>query len=248
MIRLLQSWGVPVMMTGVYAVLMWSSETDTTGKAWMAIGLAMVFVVWWLFRTLTAVAALTRAVTVGDVARTLELVDEQLVRRKQPGARAPLYLYRAHALELRGDWAAAIAALDAAELSRITEKQRPSWQIFAASVRIGVLLETGQIADAKRVLEGELVPAVAALDPRARRSSQLHVTLARGRVAAVEGKPGEARPLLQAVLDDIHAGGGVRALAHFYLARIEAEPAAAKHRAEIAKLIPDATVWIRTSR
>ena len=60
--RFLQSWGVPIMMTGVYGVLMWSSETDNTGKAWMAIGLGFVFCVWWLFRVLTTQAALSRAV------------------------------------------------------------------------------------------------------------------------------------------------------------------------------------------
>jgi hypothetical protein len=247
-IRILQSWGVPVVMTGAYAVLMWSSDTDTTGKAWMAIGLAMVLVVWWLFRTLTAVAALSRAVAVGDVVRTLELVDEQLPRRKQPAARAPLFVARARALELRGDWAGVIAALDAAAISKISEKQRPTWQIFGASARIGALLETGEVADAKRILETELVPATTALDPRVHRTSQLHVSLAIGRVAAAEGRPDEAKPLLQAVLDDIHAGGALRALAHFYLARIETEPVAAKHRAEIAKLIPDETLWIRTGR
>ena len=248
MIRILQSWGVPVMMTGVYAVLMWSSETDNTGKAWMAIGLAMVLVVWWLFRTLTAIAALSRAVAVGDAKRTLELVDEQLPRRKRPGARAPLLIARALAHELRGDWAAVLAALDEAEVTAIPEGQRPSWHVLACSARIGALLETGEVAAAKRLLETTLVPAAGTLDRRRHPSAHLHVTLAKGRVAAAEGRADDARTLLQAVLDDVHAGGAVRALAHFYLARIAAEPAADKHRAEITKLVPDETLWIRTGR
>ncbi len=248
MIRFLQSWGVPVMMTGVYGVLMWSSETDNTGKAWMAIGLAMVLVVWWLFRTLTAVASLSRSVAVGDARRTLELVDEQLPRKKSPAARAPLLVARAQALELRGDWAGVLAALDEVDLRGIPDRLRPSWTIVASTVRIGALVETDRIADAKRVLETEVEPAAAALDPRVDRSSKLLRSLAAGRIAATEGNGAEARALLQAVLDDIHAGGASRALAHFYLARISEETAAASHRTEIAKLIPDESVWIRTAR
>lgn len=248
MIRLLQSWGVPVMMTGVYGVLMWSSETDNTGRAWMAVGLAMVFVVWWLFRTLTAVAALSRAATNGDTKTTLALVDERLARKKKPAARAPLLIARARALELRGEWAAVLTALDQAELAAIAEPQRASWQVLAASARIGALIETGKVADASSVLEMELVPAAAKLDRRTDRASLLHVPLARGRLAAVAGRPDEARPLLQTVLDEVHAGGAVRSLAHFYLARIEPEPVAATHRAEIGKLIADETGWIRAAR
>jgi len=247
-IRILQSWGVPVMMTGVYAVLMWSSETDNTGKAWMAIGLAMVLVLWWLFRALTAVAALSRSITVGDTGTTLQLVEDQLARKKQPAVRATLLVSRARALELRGDWAGVLAALDEAELARVPEQQRASWQVLAASARIGALVETGEVADAIRILATELTPAAAKLDRRSHRESLLHVPLASGRVAAADGRPDEARPLLQAVLDEVHAGGAVRALGHFYLARIEPEPAAARHRAEIVKLIGDETLWLRTAR
>jgi len=247
-IRILQSWGVPVMMTGVYAVLMWSSETDTTGKAWMAIGLAMVLVVWWLFRALAGIAALSRAVAVGDAQRTLALVAEQLPRRKRPGARAPLLVARALAHELRGEWAAALAALDEAELTAIPESQRPSWQVLATSARIGALLETGGVAEAKRLLETALAPVAGALDRRRAPSARLQLALATGRIAAAEGRADDARPLLQSVLDDVHAGGAVRAIAHFYLARISDEAAAARHRAEIVKLVPDETSWIRTGR
>ncbi|MBA3454526.1 MAG: hypothetical protein H0T42_15660 [Deltaproteobacteria bacterium] len=249
MIRILQSWGVPVMMAFVYSVLMWSSETDNTGKAWMAIGLAMVLVVWWLFRTLTAGAALSRAVAVGDTTRTLELVAAQLASKKQPAARATLLVMRARALELRGDWAGVLTALDEAALAKLPHKQRTSWRILATSARIGACIEAGTIAEARRLLDAELTPAAATLDRRIHRGSLLHVSLAAGRIAAAEGRTADAVPLLQAVLDEVLAGGAERALAHFYLARLAPEPAAAaSHRAEIAKLIPDETAWIRTGR
>jgi hypothetical protein len=236
------------MMSGVYGVLMWSSETDNTGKAWMAIGLAMVLVVWWLFRTLTGIAALSRAVSVGDAKRTLELVGDELPRRKQPAGRAPLLVSRAFAHELRGEWSAVLATLEEAQLAAIPARQRTGWTALAAAARIGALIEMGDVARARRVLDTELVPLATGLDRRRHPMVHLHLTLAKGRVAAAEGNAAEAKPLLQAALDDIHAAAAVRALAHFTLARITAEPEASKHRAEIVKLIPDETLFVRKNR
>ena len=143
-VRILQSWGVPVAMTGVYATLAWSADTSTTGKAWIAIGLALVLVVWWLFRFLTENAALARAVSVGDANRVLELTERQLHLRKRARARAPYLVYRGLAFELRGDWTQALAAIDEARLEAVRASQRPMWQLLAASVRIAALVETGR--------------------------------------------------------------------------------------------------------
>ncbi|MBC7974062.1 MAG: hypothetical protein H7138_03690, partial [Myxococcales bacterium] len=81
-LAVLARWGVPVMMSGAYALLAVTSETDTAGQAWMAVGLAFVFVVWFVFRTLTETAALSRAIHVGDVARLFELAARQLPRAR----------------------------------------------------------------------------------------------------------------------------------------------------------------------
>jgi hypothetical protein len=246
---MLQSWGVPVAMTGVYAVLAWSSGTSTTGKAWMAIGLAFVFVLWWLFRLLTEHAALSRAVAVGDSARVLELTERQLRKRKKPAARARYLVYRGLAHELRGDWAEALAAVDEARFDGLSGSAKASWQLLAASVRIAALVETGKASEARRALDRELTPAMRSLDRRLHGSAYVFGNLATGRVLAAEGARDEATSALQGVVDDIRAGAGLRATAHHYLARVSDDPAAiARHRAEIAKLVPDPAAWVRTAR
>jgi hypothetical protein len=244
--RVLQSWGVPVMMTGVYVVLMVVSDTSTTGKAWMAIGLGFVFVVWFVFRLLMTQAALSRAVSVGDTARVLELTDEQLARTKQPAARVPLLVDRALAFVLRGDWAAVRAALEEARLEAIPEAARPRWQVLSASARVGMLVEQGAIPEARRVLDAELQPAAERVDRRLHPLPYLRAQLATGRVLAAEGDAAGARTMLQRVLDDVRAQAATRALAHAYLARLADSPAAAaQHRAEITRLVTDASAWVR---
>lgn len=248
--RRLVSWGVPLAMTGVYTVLAIVSGASHTTKAWMAVGLGFVFVVWWMFRLLTEHAALSRAVAVGDAARVLELTERQLRRRTSPAARAPFLVYRALAHELRGEWAAARAALDEAELEALRPSARPPWQLLAASVRIAALVETGQLAAARRVLDHELAPAASTLDRRLHASAYLFARLATGRVQLAEGDAAQARTSLSAVVDDIRAGAAQRATALFYLARLvePGEPSlAATYRAELARQAP-ADSWLRTGR
>lgn len=245
-IRFLQGWGMLIVMLIAYLALASISDASNTAKAWIAIGFAFVVVIWFVFRFVTEQAALSRAVAVGDAPRVLELVGKQLRRRKVPAARVPYLVYQAQAHELRGDFAAALASLEEARLDTVSRMAWPTWQVLASSVRIGVLVETGQVADARRVLETELGPAGAKLDPRLHPSARLHVTSSIGRVLAAEGKSAEARPLFQAVLDDIRAPSILRAVAHHALARLADAPAeVAQHRAELEKLVPDPTAYLR---
>jgi hypothetical protein len=248
-LRILQIWGVPVGMSIAYAVLMWSSETDNTGKAWMAIGLGFVFVVWIVFRMLTETAAMSRAVAIGDATRVLELTEQVLRKKKGEAARAPALIQRASAYELRGDWAAALASVDEAKLSALSPGGRATWQLQAAAVRVAALTETGKVAEARRVLDAELVPVADTLDRRT--ASYLVASLATGRVLYAEGALDAAMPPVQKVIDDIRSGAAMRGTAYFYAARIaeaKGDPGAAvRHRDAIAKLVP-ADAWIRTSR
>ncbi len=247
--RVLQSWGVPVMMTGVYVVLMVVSETSNTGKAWMAIGLGFVFVVWFVFRLLTTQAALSRAVAVGETARVIELTGERLARTKNPAARIPVLVPRAMAFELRGDWEAVRSVLDTLRIDAAPESARAPWQVLAASVHVGMLVEQGATAEARRVLDAELLPASKRVDRRLHPLPYQYAQLATGRVLAAEGEVAAARTALQSVLDDIRAQAAARAIAHAYLARLADSPAAAaQHRAEITKLVTDASPWLRGER
>src|SRR6185295_6902325 len=76
--QILSRWAVPVMMTLAYVLLAVTSDTDTTGKAWMGVGLGFVMVVWFVFRGLTEAAALSRALRVGDTVRLFALADRHL--------------------------------------------------------------------------------------------------------------------------------------------------------------------------
>jgi hypothetical protein len=225
--RFLTRWGVPIMMTSAYIVLAITSETDATGWAWMSIGLGFVYVIWWTFRIVTETAALSRAAAGGDAARVLELADKQLARR--PGkSRAPFWVWRAVALEMKGDAQAALAALDNVPPSSL----KPDMALRAAAVRIAACVEVGDIAVARRALDALRATHPERLGPEAAVTTRL----AEARVVFGEGELDAAVPLLQRVIDDIRAGEGQRALAHDYAARIadaQGKPGVAKkHRAE----------------
>ena len=250
---LLASWLIPLMMTGAYIVLAVTSETDATGMAWMSVGLAFVLILWWLFRLLTGHAALSRAVAVGDAERILELTDKQLTRaglgKRRAAERANLMMFRAQAYEIRGDWEPALEAVDEVKLAALSPGQRTSLGLRAACVRIGAFVETSRTAEARQLVDTEITPAAARLDRRADPDGYVSANLAKGRVLAAEGVFADAMSQLQRVIDDVRAGSGQRAVAHFYVARCEqarGNPAeAVRHRAKAAQLLPGS--WVAGS-
>jgi hypothetical protein len=243
---LLASWLIPVMMAGAYVVLAVTSETDNTGKAWMSIGLAFVLVLWWMFRLLTEHAALSRAVAVGDPERILELTAKQLANTRAPDARARLQLFRALAFETRGDWSASLAAVDEVNLATVSPAQRPRIGLLAACVRVAAYVETNKVAEARGLLDSEIAPIAPKLDRRTQADAYISANLATGRVLAAEGAFEAATEQLQRVIDDVHAGSGQRAVAHFYAARCadarSKASVANNHRAKAAQLLPGS--WV----
>jgi hypothetical protein len=224
----LSRWAVPVMMTLAYAFLAVTSDTDTTGKLWMAAGLGLVLVAWFAFRALTDSAALSRALAVGDTARLFELADRQLARRR-PAARARFLVARAFAHLLRGEHAAALVALDEA-------RPTPDLEPLATALRITALVEL------------DLPAELAGLTVRAPRTPWL-AWLADGELAWRRNALDAAAPLFVRVIDDIRAGSALRSIAHVYAARIAEARGdaadAARHRTAAASLAaPDAT-WLR---
>ena len=234
--KLLASGLVPVMMAGAYAFMAATSESDNTGKAWMALGFVFVLVLWWIFRLTTKTAALARAMSVGDSERILELTP--------PAATAQNLVRRAFAYEMRGEWTDALAAADAA-----LALPRPTADLLAqgTAIRVGVFVETGGVAAAREAYEAGL--ATRSSDPRARvfdHEVERHAHLARGRIAWAEGDLAAATAALDRVMRDVRSGAAQRALAHTYAARIATTrgdaAAVAKHRVEIARLAP--TSWM----
>jgi hypothetical protein len=228
--QILSRWAVPVMMTLAYAFLAVTSETNATGKAWMAVGLGFVLVVWFVFRALTERAALARALSVGDTTRLFALADRHLPRKRRPGDRARFLVARAFAHQLRGEFAEALAVLDEA-------RPGPDLQPLASAVKIGALVELGRPAAEVRgiVVCAPRAPALA--------------WLAEGQIAWRDGELDTASQLFARVIDDVRAGSAIRAIAYVYAARIADAKGqalvAARHRAAAANLAaPDAT-WLR---
>ncbi|HEY6039927.1 MAG TPA: hypothetical protein VIV58_36850 [Kofleriaceae bacterium] len=225
--RFVASWFVPVIMTFAYVVLAATSGTDATGWAWMSIGLAFVLVLWWMFRILANGAAMSRAVAVGDADRVTEI-------DKRP-------LPAAVALELRGEWARTLAAV------RQAQPKKPRDQVLAATTEISALLETGEVAKAREVLEA-IQPTLAKLNERLEGASHIAVRLAQGKVLACERANPQALAVLQKVIDDVRTGQRTRALAHHYAAQAAAGDGqlalADKHRERARALAPKA--WFAT--
>ncbi len=228
--RILSRWAVPVMMTLAYVFLAATSETNTTGKAWMGAALGFVFVVWFMFRAMTEAAALSRALSVGDVARLFALADRQLPRKRRPADRARFLIARAFAHALRGEFAAALDTLAEA-------RPDPELAPLASVVKIGALIELGRPVEEARaaIVSAPRTPAFG--------------WLAEGEIAWRVGDLDAAAQWFARVVGDVRVGSATRAIAHVYTARIaEARgqaQVAARHRATAANLAaPDAT-WLR---
>jgi hypothetical protein len=211
--RALGSWVMPVVMAVSYTFVVVTSDTDSsvqlaTRAAWLSVGLAFVLVVWWLFKVLVGRAALARAAMVGDGDRLREMVDYELARRRG-AARAPYLVYRAFAHELGGEWPAALAALD--EAGRALP---PRVRLLAGCVRVAALVETGDVAAARAVLDTD----VAAVRPHDH-AGALDVALATARVQLAENDRDGAAAALARIADDVRAAARVRAVARELLSR-----------------------------
>ena len=227
-------FGVPFLVTSAWIFLAISAETDATGYSWMAVGFAIVLVLWFLFRVAIARAGLARAVAIGDHERL-----RQLVNKGQRTDRA--MLYRALADDMQGNWQAVLDGL--AGVNGLAGARK----LLAEGARIGAHVELRDAAAAREALAqldkiGNIGGGLATPAPLLR-------ALAEGRVLWIEGKLDDAKPKLQRVIDDIRTGPYTRAVAHVYAARIagaKGDAAAAEHeRAAANKLAPN--TWVATA-
>lgn len=200
----LASWILPpILMAGAYTILALTSDTDTTGKAWMAIGFCFVLVLWLVFRIAVESAGLSRALSVGDTARIHAIVAKQLRHRRKETARAPYLIYKAVAHELKAEHEDALAAATTAKPERETQT------LLALAVRIHSLVELGRAADARPLL-GELDALAKRVDRRLDPMPHHYAHIARARLLAADDKPSDASAELSKVIDDIRAGQAVR--------------------------------------
>jgi hypothetical protein len=199
-IAFLARWAPPAVMLAAYIMLILTSDTDNTGKAWLSIGFAFVLVVWFLIRFLTARAALSRAIAVGDVDKILEITKRELAKADDK-QRERLLLARASAWELRGEWEKVIE-----ELSSVPSTRASARRAFA-------LAELSRLDEARR--EADLLPKPPATHPAAMDEMLAHLSyaLARARVLIAEDKRDLAKKELHYVTSNLRATAQQRATA-----------------------------------
>jgi len=227
---ILSRWAVPVMMALAYALLVLTSDASRGGEVMMAVGLVLVMIAWLTFRRLTAAAALSRALSVGDTEALLALADRNLARRLHPAQRVRYLSARAFAQVLRGEHAAAQASIGEV---RALSALPPLMAVVDAVTRIELHEDTS--THVFGVLVAPRTPWLGWLD--------------RGAVHWSEGQLDEAEPLLARVIDDIRAGSALRAIAHVYAARVADargdSAAATRHRSAAASLAAADAAWLR---
>jgi hypothetical protein len=199
------SYFVPVIMTGAYVVLAATADTTPENWGWMGIGLLFVMCLWYMFRELTQTAALSRALAVGDSDAILEIATHALAQKLVVG-RAQLVLYQAAAYELRGQWADVLAKVDEAKLD---DRSKKRLRVLAAGLKITALVESGDRAGARGVLDRELAPIEATLNDRLDAQLVIKSKLARGLVLLAEGNA-DGHRVLQQVIDDVRTGAATR--------------------------------------
>jgi len=199
------SYFVPVIMSGAYVVLAATADTTPANWGWMGIGLLFVLCLWYMFRELTQTAALSRALAVGDSDGLLEIATHALAQKLVVG-RAQLVLYQAAAYELRSQWPDVLAKVDEAKLDSHSKKRL---RVLAAGLKITALVEGGDVARARGVLDAELSPIETGLNDRLDAQLVISSKLARGRVLMAEGSA-EGRRVLQQVIDDVRTGAATR--------------------------------------
>src|SRR5262249_51766067 len=159
------------LVTAAWIFLAISAETDSTGYSWMAVGFAIVIVLWFLFRVAIARAGIARALAIGDHERLRQLAQQR---------RAPVY--RVLALDLQGDWSGVLTELAAID----TRTLDPARRFLAEGARVAAAVEQRDPAAARVALTAlERIENVGGSLPA---PAPLLRVLAEGRVLFVEGK------------------------------------------------------------
>lgn len=226
----LSRWAVPFMMAAAYALLVLTSDAGRSGEVMMAVGLGLVMIAWITFRRLTAAAALSRALSVGDTETLLALADRNLAPRLRPAQRVRYLGARALAQLLRGEHAAAQASIGQV---RALANLPPLMAVVDTVTRIELHEDTSTAAFG--AIDAPRTPWLDWLD--------------RGALAWSEGRLDDAEPLLARVIGDIRAGGALRAIAHVYASRVADargdSAAATRHRSAASALAAPDAAWLR---
>jgi tetratricopeptide (TPR) repeat protein len=227
---------IPVIIAGAFALLFIEGKPRGVAAILFCVATAVMIGLWNLMRELRAHATATRAAAVGEPDELIELARTQIARRLTQRSRAPFYVYLALGHQLRGDWDDATRALDRALEYR---PLKIAWRLLAATARLGIQVEQGDAAAARKTFDNQITPVAQRL---AGPGVKLLAEEAEARVRFAEGDAAGAAPMFERMCGDVRLGPATRALAHWYAARCaEARgdrATADRHFADAAKLAP----------
>jgi uncharacterized protein HemY len=236
---------IPVIIGAAFALLFIEGQPRGLAAVLFCVSTAVMIGLWNLMRELRAHASATRAAAVGEPDELIELAEREIKQRFTERSRAPFYVYLALGREQRGEWAAATEALDRAAQYR---PLKPAWRLLAATARVGVLVEQGDVAGARKVYDGQVAPAAQRM---AGPGVQLLAAEAAARVRYAEGDKEGTAPLFKRMSGDVRLGPSTRAVAHWYAARCADaagdREAADRHFGDAARLAPKTFVAHRPS-
>jgi hypothetical protein len=240
--RAIDTWVIPLVLVLTWVMLFASSNVRGIPAVITLFAFGLVVVMFRAYRELRIHAASARHAAQGDPDELLALAERELSRRWTPRSRAPFHIFRSIAYQLRGEWAEARKALDAADLKSVGNRARRSWSMLHDAQRINLLAEEGDAAGARRVLEQELLPMLRFV-PGA--GSKVIADEAEARVLLAERRFDAALPTFDKLARDVRLGPATRALCRYRAAQCldEVEPAAAREvYLDAARIAPK--TWI----
>jgi hypothetical protein len=229
---------MPVFLLAVYTAFVLTSNAKGAALVLSLSFLVFVLFLWFGFRRLKLHAQASRLAGVGDPDGLLALIERELPRCWTENGRRPLHVHAAIAHNLRGDWAAARAALDRSGFLKHRGRSGRGWIPLAAAADVTTRTEQGDLAGAK-VSYARLAP-MAAIAPYG--GMELVARECEARLLLAEGDPAAARERIAPLVKNIRLSDATRAQLHALLARsataLGEADVAAEHAAKARELAP----------
>lgn len=230
---------LPLALGAAFGVFIILADVPWWAKVLGFVALGAATFVYSAVRELKTHVRVRQHAALGDPDSILAITETELTRRRRPRARLPFVIYRANALQMKGEWDESLELLERARLDVVGGKARRHWEFLHAHSLLGALLHTGEIGPARELLAGRI-------EPMARRLPEPLATLsldeANARVAFFLGKLADSKARFERLIADERVPSSSRAMYHYYLARIaraQSRPdEAEQHAATAAKLAP----------
>jgi hypothetical protein len=228
----------PVAGAALYAALVSTAGAGAVASVIAALFFIGVLMMYLGLRRLRVHASASRLASIGDPDQLLALVERELPRRLLTGTRMPLYIFRAMAYNLLGNWDRARQALNDAGI-RPGQRSTRSWHLVWAAADIHTRTGSGDAIGARQSYVALVMP-FRRLVPAA--GVELIAIECEARILLAEGNPAAARVCITPLIKDIRLGAGVRAQLRAILAQAAAAEGdvagAAEHAAAARKLAP----------